>query len=153
MVLLNYMKLRNILLAFLFFFMSFSYAQSSLEVQNKILKQFDYLIPKTSSFASWTMYELQFNGGKEKNYIFSYILSNKYKRDKHAGSGVIIVKKGKNNTFKLMGHIPSKSKNIYAFNTYANKVFYLNEYDARTNYQTVTKELKYVRKGDKIVSL
>ncbi len=128
-------------------------AQTSLEAQNKILKQFNHLIPKSASFASWTLYEGDINGDKKKDYIFSYILSNKKNRSSHAGSGVILVTKGKANKFTLLGHIPSKNKNIYAFNAFSKNILHLNEYDATSNYQKVSREIKFKMQAGKFVKL
>lgn len=144
---------RTLIISFLILGFNFSMAQSSIEAQNKILSQFEYLIPKSSSFASWTMFEGDFDGDKKKDYIFSYILSNKQQRHLHAGSGVLIISRDAKKKLKLLGHITSKSKNIYAFSSYSNKIFYLKEYDAATNYQTIKKELKYIQKDGKFVRL
>lgn len=132
---------------------NFSLGQNNNQVQNQILTQFDYLIPKNASFASWTLYEGDFNNDQTKDYIFSYILSDKNNRQNHAGSGVIIISSDQKKNLKLLGHIPSKTKNIYAFNRYNNKIFYLNEYDAKTNYQSIKSELKYTQKSGKMVRL
>lgn len=128
-------------------------AQTSLEAQNRILKQFNHLIPKSASFASWTMYEGDINGDKKKDYIFSYILSNKQNRSSHAGSGVILVTKGTANKFTLLGHIPSKNKNIYAFNAFSKNILHLSEYDAASNYQKVSRQLKFKMQAGKLVKL
>lgn len=147
------MILRFLLLTlFIFGFNSLS-AQTSIEAQNRILKQFNHLNPKSASFASWTMYEGDINGDKKKDYIFSYILSNKHNRSSHAGSGVILVTKGKSNKFSLLGHIPSSNKNIYAFNAFSKNILHLSEYDAASNYQKVKRQLKYQLKGGKFVRL
>lgn len=147
------MILRFLLLTlFIFGFNNLS-AQTSLEAQNRILKQFNHLIPNSASFASWTMYEGDINGDKRKDYIFSYILSNKHNRSSHAGSGVILVTKGKSNKFSLLGHIPSKNKNIYAFHAFSKNILHLNEYDAASNYQKVSREHKFKMRAGKFVRL
>lgn len=133
--------------------LNFGNAQNSTLIQNKILSQFEHLIPNKTSFASWTMYEGDFNADKKIDYVFSYILSDKNDRQKHAGSGVFIITTDQKNNLKLLGHIPSKTKNIYAFSNFKNKIFYLNEYDAKTNYQSIKSELKFTQKAGKIIQL
>ena len=145
----------NYLALFCLFFcgIQFSNAQDALEVQQHILDQYEKLIPSDASFASWTLYEVDFNGDSKKDYVFSYILCNKYKRQLHAGSGLLMLTKGKDKKYNLYGHIPSADKDIYFFSNFKNDVFYINEYDAKANYQKVKRKLKFKKKGNKFVSI
>lgn len=128
-------------------------AQNSFEAQNKILQQFDHLIPKSASFASWTLFTGDINGDKKKDYIFSYILTNKYQRSRHAGSGVLVLTKDRAKKFKILGHIPAKNNNIYSFNSFSKSVLQVNEYDAASQYQRVKRILKFKQRGNKFVQL
>lgn len=142
------------ILIFCFFIgMQLNFAQSSVEVQNKIISQFEHLIPKNTSFASWTMYEVTLDQDGKTDYVFSYILCNKYKRHIHAGSGVLLLKTIGKNKYKLHGHIPSTDKDIYTFTGYTGNTYFINEYSAESNYRKIKRKLKFQKKGDKLVSL
>ena len=140
-------------LAFFILGLIYSNAQSSVEVQNKILKQFDHLIPKDSSFASWTMYEVTLDQDGKNDFVFSYVLCNKQKRHIHAGSGVLLLRTIGKNKYELYGHIPSGDKDIYAFTGYTGNTYFINEYSAASNFSKIKRRLKFQKKGDKFISM
>ncbi|MDO5654594.1 MAG: hypothetical protein Q4G27_00470 [Flavobacteriaceae bacterium] len=128
-------------------------AQSSLEVQNSILKQYEKLIPKDSSFASWTMYEVYLNDDKVKDYVFSYILCKKNQRHIHSGSGVLMLETVGKNKFKIYGHIPASGKDIYTFTGYSGNTYFINEYSAASNYSKIKRQIKFEKRGEKLIAL
>lgn len=130
----------------------FSSAQTSVEVQNMILKKYDHLIPKSASYASWTMYEVNLNDDGKNDYVFSYILCKKEQRHIHAGSGVLMLENHGKNNFKIFGHIPSTDKDIYTFTGYTGDTYFINEYSAASNYSKIKRKIKFRKVGNKFVS-
>lgn len=144
--------IHKIVLLIFTLFATISYAQKPMDVQNKILQQYEHLIPQNASFASWTMYEVNLNDDNKKDYVFSYILCNKYKRHLHSGSGVLMLKTMDKNKFEIFGHIPSPDKDIYTFTGYSGNNYFINEYSAASNYSKIKRKLKFKKEGNKFIA-